>query len=201
MDYFAILKRIDKLKDNSEGRKLEEALIHQVKHWKTASKGGIRRDLFYLSNKGKKLCVDQLESNLRNIISQVMTQDDLESGTSQSSPSHQDKEHKKTELKKKLLAKISPSKKRRKGPFPGDRIIQKRICHSFIDSESRGFIECKAIVLRKATEEDLEELVEPGDRKYIEEHTFYTIMYDPPYQEMLCYPLEREWDDGTLDLM
>ena len=43
------------------------------------------------------------------------------------------------------------------GPFPGDRIIQKRIRHSFVDSEGGAPIECKALVVRKATEEDMEE--------------------------------------------
>ncbi len=47
----------------------------------------------------------------------------------------------------------------------------------FFESKGGGLIECKAIVLRKATDEDMAELVEPGDRKYIGVHTFYTIMY------------------------
>ena len=198
-------KDVDHLKDKHKGKDLEQALTTQIKHWKSASKGGVQKDLFYLTNKGKKLSVDQLESNLRNIIKQIITQDipDEDAGTSQSSSSHEhiDKEQQKSELKKKLLSKLSPTKKRRKGPFPGDRIIQKRIRHMFLESKGGDLVEYKAIVLRKATEEDIDELVEPGDRKYVGVHTFYTIMYDPPYQEMLCYPLEKEWDEGTLDLM
>ena len=64
-----------------------------------------------------------------------------------------------------------------------------------------ALIECKALVVRKATEEDMEELIEAGDRKFIGQYSFYTILYDPPYEELLCYPLEKEWEEGTLELM
>ena len=57
------------------------------------------------------------------------------------------------------------------------------------------------MVLTRATEEDIDELVERGDRKLVGQYTFYVIMYNPPYEEMLCYPLENEWDEGTFDLM
>ena len=71
------------------------------------------------------------------------------------------------DLKKKLLAKISPTKRRRKGPFPGERIVKKRICHSFIDPESKELVEYKGIVLRVSTEKDTEELIESQDKKFL----------------------------------
>ncbi|XP_072040335.1 uncharacterized protein [Amphiura filiformis] len=195
---------VDRLKADLKGKKLEAALISQIKHWKSSNKGGIRKDLFYLTNKGKHLTAEQLENNLKNIILQVMTTvESLEEqpGSSNSSETPGNKDQQKSELKRRLLAKLSPTKRRRKGPFPSDRIIGKRIRHMFIDSEGGGMLECKALVLRKATEEDIDELVEQDDRKHIGVYTFYTIMYEPPHEEMLCYPLEKEWDEGTLDLM
>ena len=115
------------------------ATVRTLKHWKTACKGGVRKDLFYVSCKGKKLSVHELEQNLRKIISQVMNKDpDSTETPSTSGTSAQDKQTQRDELKKELLAKVSPTKKRRKGPFPGDRIIQKCIRHSFVDSEGGG---------------------------------------------------------------
>ena len=53
--------------------------------------------------------------------------------------------------------------------------------------------------MRKAIEEDMEKLVERGDGKVIGLQTFYAVMYDPPFQELLCYSLKKEWDEGMLD--
>ena len=87
----------------------------------------------------------------------------------------QDKEQQRDELKKKLLANISPTKRRRKGPFPAERIVKKCICHSFIDPQSKELVEYKGGVLRESSEEDNDELMESGDKKYIGVYKFYTI--------------------------
>ena len=57
-------------------------------------------------------------------------------------------------------------------------------------------------MIREATKEDLEEYVEKEDKKLVSQFQFYTIAYDPPYnQDLYCYPLEKEWSDGCLELM
>ena len=46
-------------------------------------------------------------------------------------------------------------------------IIKMSIRRNFIDSEGGALIECKGLVVRKATcmQEDIDELVETGDKK------------------------------------
>ena len=110
-------------------------------------------------------------------------------------------EERRNVLKQKMLSKISPTKKKRKGPFPGDRIVHKRIRHIFVDAADGSVLECKGTVLRRATDEDLESLVESCDKKLKDTYVFYTILYDPPYADTNCYPLQKEWEEGTLELM
>ena len=73
----------------------------------------------YVTKQGKTLTLKELEANLRTIIDNIMDKEDPDTPSTSYS---QDKQHQKNELKKKLLAKISPTKKRKKGPVPGDRI-------------------------------------------------------------------------------
>ena len=200
------LEHIEVLKQKAESSgQLETFLKSQLKYWKCTctNKGGLkRRDAFNLTRKGQSLSIEELESNLRYIISEVMlTQNEPEASSSVQTASTEDKEEKRNALKQKLLDKLSPTKKKRRGPFPGDRIIHRRIRHSFLDSEDGKLMECKGTVLRKASDEDIENLVERGDRKFTQTFSFYTVLYDPPYEETMCYPLEKEWDEGSLDLM
>ena len=190
---------VDKMMEKLNPKDVEQGLHVQLKHWKTTSKGGIPKDLFYLTKAGKKLSIDDLAANLKKVIHQVMETQDIEPqpGTSQ----HCDKEKLRDELKQKYLAKMSPTKRRRKGPFPSDRIIQRRILHTFLEPGSDQMVEYKGLVIREATEDDLEQLVERQDKKLIQQYKFYTLAYDPPYEDMYCYPLEKEWEDGCLELI
>ena len=45
----------------------------------------------------------------------------------------------------------------------------------------------------------MEELIEAGDRKFIGQYSFYSILHDPPYEELSCYPLEKEWEEVLLN--
>lgn len=120
---------VDKMMKKLLSKIIEQGLHAQLKHWKTASKGGIPKDLFYLTKTGKKLSV-----NLKKMIQPVMETPDIQL---QASTSKQcDKEKLRDELKQKFLATMSPTKKKRKGPFPTDRIIQRRIRHSFLEPGS-----------------------------------------------------------------
>ena len=48
---------VDEMMKNMLPKKREEAIHAQIKHWKTANKGGIPKDTFYLTKAGKKLSV------------------------------------------------------------------------------------------------------------------------------------------------
>ena len=42
--------------------------------------------------------------------------------------------------------------------------------------------------------------MESEDNKYVGVYKFYTIMSDPPYQELYSYPLEKEWNDAVVQI-
>ena len=111
---------VDDLKHSKkqDKKQFEEALVAQLKHWKTSCKGGVPKELFYLSWGGKKLCIDDLEKNLRTIIQLIVNKEENVASSSPTQPL-QNKDQLRDELKKTLLAKISPTKRRRKDrPVP-----------------------------------------------------------------------------------
>ena len=44
-----------------DDKSYEQALIAQIKHCKTSNKGGLKKELIYLTKKGKKLSTQELE--------------------------------------------------------------------------------------------------------------------------------------------
>ena len=123
--------------------------------------GGPQKRAVLFEYRNLRTSIQELENNLKEIITQIMTgntqsDDENEPGTSQGTS--EDKQEKRKVLKEKLLSKLSLSKKQQPGPFPGDRIIRQRIWHTFVDSEDGALLECKGTVLRRATEEDIDEL-------------------------------------------
>ena len=112
---------IEKPKDTRNEKELNQSMITQIKYWKTVSKGGIKRELFCLTKKGKKLSETELEENSTEIVTQVMTGPTSDAGASSSMHDlmPEEKELQCNELKEKFLAKIvqSPSKKRGRGPW------------------------------------------------------------------------------------
>lgn len=95
---------VDKMMKKLLPKIIDQGLHAQLKHWKTVSKGGIPKDLFYLTKAGKKLSV-----NLKKIIQPVIETPDIEPQVSTSKQC--DKEKIRDKLKQKFLA-----KKKRKGP-------------------------------------------------------------------------------------
>lgn len=95
-----------------------------------------------------------------------------------------------------MLSKLRGNTLKRKCPFP-DEIVNKRIRHICLDPSGDNLVTYKGRVVRESSKGDIEELMEEMYRPFVSKgHTFYTVISDPPYDQLFCYPLKKEWDDG-----
>ena len=119
-----------------------------------------------------------------------------------------DKHQKRDQLRQKLLSKLNAkanASRKRKCPFP-DNIVNKRVRHICLDPNGEDLVTYmymyKGRVLRESTSSDKEELMEDEYKPYLNQgYAFYTLIYDPPYDQLFCFPLKKEWDDGLLSIM
>ena len=100
-------------------------------------------------------------------------------------------------LHQKLLAKLSSStssisRKRKHPTFPDD-IVNKRVRHICLDPSGEELVTYMGHVVRESSQNDIEELMEEVYRSNLEKnYKFYTVIYDPPYNQLYCYPLQKE---------
>ena len=114
------------------------------------------------------------------------------------SESQDQKVAKRKELKQRYLSTLdnsSPSKKKRKiGPFPGEKLIGYRIRHTFFLKKRHHSY--KGTVRRRA----LESYLDSNDEDNVK--IKYVVQYDPPSDQVTyCYALEEVWYDGRLQLL
>ena len=190
---------VEKLTDESSRR---NALLAQIRYYKCVNRGTVKGSLFFVTSGGKPMTTSQLSANMKSIIHQlkagVAHNDEGTSSSSQSS----DKETSRNELKQKLLAKLNRgTAKKRKCPFPAGDVVGKKIKHTCLCPSGDKLVTYSGKVIRESTPNDMEELMEEEYKAYHEKgYKFYTVVYDPPYNQMFIYPLRKEWDDNLLTI-
>ena len=155
---------------------------------------------FFVTTAGKPLPTSQLVANLKEILSQAKS-GDTTSENDRPSTSNTNKERSRVELKEKLLAKLNRGIKR-KCPFPADNIVGKKIKHICLSPDGTNRITYEGKVIRESTPGDVQTLMEDDYKLYLERgYQFYTLTYDPPYNQLFIYPLKKEWDDNLLTIV
>ena len=182
-------------------------LLNQLIYYKTLHQfPGLDKSLFHQQTKGKKLSVENLQKNLVKVLHH---RDTLSSTSPIIDHMQQNTQDNKTEqlhqLKRKYLdiatnnaEKAKYSKRKKSAAFPSEIIIGKRIRHLWKLNGKE--IWCKGRVLRKSTEEDMDN-VDDEDEKHIGLETFYTVRYDMWKSHNYVYPLQKEWEDGCVQLL
>ena len=185
--------------------KVQEAVKTQIRYYKsvTISKK-LDCKLFHMTHDKKALTTEQLVSNLAKILQYFANPTD-EDCANEPGPSVTDteKDARRDELKRKFtFTGTSPTKRKKKNPFPGDDMVGKRISVKFMTSGGKRHRFYKGYVLRKSTNTDLHEYLEDDDQQYMGKMDFYTIRFDPPEDDPLCcFPLEKEWNEDCLNLI
>ena len=181
-----------------------EALLAQIDYYKSVNKGLAKGALFFKSKAGKPLSSSDLCNNLKEIIrvvnlAPISQSEDAESGRSVTFPDSDTLQEERKALREKLLSKVTGRK--RKEPFPETAIVHKRIKHKFLPEGGKRLVTYHGRVLRKSTQQDIEDLMESSDQEYLDKgYTFYTLMYDND-EDLYTYPLEKEWEDNCLELI
>ena len=195
---------VDKLLQQKLDESARAALLAQIRYYKSVNRGVVKGSLFFVTAGGKQLTTEELSSRLKEILVKLNNPADeiyVETASTSASQELSNKEQNRAELKEKLLAKLktkSSTGTKRKNPFPQD-IINKRIRHTCLSPCGKRLDVYKGRVVRESTPKDIDELMEEEYRSYQEQgYTFYTIIYDPPYNQLFTYPLKKEWDDDDL---
>ena len=187
--------------------KVQEAVKSQIKYYKSVSiSKRLNYKLFHMSHEKKPLTTEQLVSNLAKILEYFSKEEDeveAHDVAGLSVLATSEKDAKREELKRKFsFTGASPTKRKKRSPFPGDVLIEKRISVKFMTAGGKRHRFYKDYVLRKSTNEDLHEYLEEDDQQYGGKMDFYTIRFDPPEDDPLCcFPLEKEWNDDCLNLI
>ena len=192
---------VDKIANEYDESKLRNALLAQIRYYKSVNRGIVKGSLFFVSSGGKPLGADDLITNLKEILNQLQFAESSCNEQCQAVELNSElKEKNRNELKEKLLAKLKRGTKR-KCPFP-ENIVGKRVRHICLSPDGSELVTYKGKVIRESTSKDIEELMEDEYKSYVDKgFTFYTLMYDPPYNQLFCYPLKKEWDDDLLSIM
>ena len=164
----------------------------------------MKGSLFFVTSGGKPLSLMELSVNLKEIVNRLKVGDPVATASETASASlatSLSKDENRAELKEKLLAKLNRGTKR-KCPFPGDNIVNKRVRHICLSPNGSSLVTYMGKVVRVSNANDIEELMEEEYRSYYDKgYTFYTVVYDPPYNQLFTYPLKKEWDDDLLSLV
>ena len=193
-------KLIQKQKDETSRR---NALLSQIKYYKCVNRGIVKGSLlFFLTSGGKPISTSQLAANLKEILHQFQVGESSISEAGSTSSVSKDKDKGRMGLKAKLLAKLNRgTATKRKCPFPADNVVGKKVKHTCLCPSGESLITYNGTVLRESTTKDVKELMEEY-RSYFEKgYKFYTVIYDPPYDQLFIYPLKKEWDDNLLTII
>ena len=173
-----------------------EALLSQIKYYKYVNRGIIKGHLFFNTSAGKPIATPQLAKNLKEILNQLNVAESPVDACSVSSNSSKDKSR--MELKASLLAKLNRVVQNK--PFPAD-IVGKKVEHICLSPD--GTLETyRGKILRESTTKDIKELMGDEYKSFLEKgYKFYTLRYEPPYNQLFVYPLKKEWDDNLLSIL
>ena len=164
----------------------------------------VKGSLFFVTTGGKPLNTNELCQRLKSILQQLSSHHDDNTDNERSSiASTSNLEINRSQLKEKLLAKLKPNVTsiKCKNPFP-ENVVNKKIQQTCLTPCGKHLKVYTGKVLRMSTDKDIEELLEEEYKSYIDkDYTFYTIIYDPPYDQLYVFPLRKEWDDGLLEIV
>ena len=81
-------------------------------------------------------------------------------------------------------SKLPSNSLKRKCPFQ-DEIVNKRRRHVCLDPSGDILVTYKGRVVRESSKGDIEELIKEMYRPFSSKgYTFYTVIYDPPYDQL-----------------
>ena len=183
-----------------------DAIKNQLRYYRHVNfSSKIDYSLFFFTKNKESLSLNQLVENLQKVLHFYADETDPgNENIASSSTARQDRESRMDALKRKLLknSNESPSKKQKLAPFPGDDIIQKRIRHKYLSKGGKRHCYYKGTVLRKSTNNEKEEYMDPEDECHIGVLDFYTVQYDAPHDnDLYTLPLEKDWNDGCIHLI
>ena len=168
---------VDKLVSHLDDEEVREALLSQIRYYKSVNRGAVKGSLFFVTTGGKPLNTNELCQRLKSILQQLSSHhDDNTDHERSSTTSTSNLEINRSQLKEKLLAKLKPNATGIKHKNPvRENVVNKKIKHTCLTPCGKHLKVYTGKVLRMSTDKDIEELLEEY-KSYIDKD--YTFLHD-----------------------